>query len=63
LVARSGVDLVAVHADGSLVRVDGTACGEPLPVVGAAAGYAVYACRSGILLGLGERAPVTDTTK
>ncbi|MFZ5894093.1 MAG: hypothetical protein ACOY0T_23735 [Myxococcota bacterium] len=55
LVARSGVDLVAIHADGALVRAEGTACAEPLPPVGAAPGYAVFACRSGIVLGLGER--------
>ena len=55
LVARSGVDLVAVHADGALQRVEGTACTEPLSPVGAAPGYAVFACRSGILIGIAER--------
>jgi hypothetical protein len=55
LIVRSGVDLVSVQADGSLVRVEGTACAEPLPPLGAAPGYAVLACRSGIVLGLRAR--------
>ncbi|HET9932832.1 MAG TPA: hypothetical protein VFQ35_19145 [Polyangiaceae bacterium] len=62
LIARSGVDLVAVHADGALQRVEGTACTEPLSPVGAAPGYAVFACRSGILMGIAERA-VTGKAK
>ena len=62
-IARSGIDLVAVHADGSLQRVEGSACAEPLPPIGAAPGYAVFACRSGILLGIGERGALTDKAK
>jgi hypothetical protein len=55
LIARSGVDLVSVRADGSLVRLEGTACADPLAPLGAAPGYAVLACRSGIVLGLRDR--------
>lgn len=62
LVARSSADLVAVHADGALQRVEGTACSEPLSPVGVAPGYAVFACRSGILIGIADRA-VTGKVK
>jgi hypothetical protein len=40
--------------------VEGTACTEPLSPVGAAPGYAVFACRSGILIGIAERAARRD---
>lgn len=62
LLARSGAELIAVHGDGTLQRVEGTACSEPLPPVGVGPGYAVFACRSGILVGVADRA-VTDKAK
>ncbi len=55
IIARSGADLVTIRADGSLVRTEGTACAEPLRPLGADAGTALFACRSGILFGLVER--------
>ncbi|MGC4091334.1 MAG: hypothetical protein QM756_26340 [Polyangiaceae bacterium] len=63
LVARSGVDLVAVRSDGSVLRVEGTACAEPLTPFGALPGTAVLACRSGILIGLGQRAAANTNSK
>jgi hypothetical protein len=59
LVARAGLDLVAVQPDGGVYRMEGSACAEPLRPATLAQGSVVYACRSGIVLRLDD-APATD---
>lgn len=50
LVAPAGSDILAIAPDGSVSRVAGTACAEPLRPAGMRAGSAVVACRSGIVV-------------
>jgi hypothetical protein len=50
LVAPAGADLLAIAPDGSVARVAGSACAEPLRPAGMRAGSAVFACRSGIVV-------------
>ena len=54
LVARAGLDVIAVQPDGSVSRVEGSACAEPLRPASVAPGSVVYACRSGIVLRLDD---------
>lgn len=54
LVARAGLDLIAVQPDGALARVEGSACAEPLRPASISKGSVVYACRSGIVLRLDD---------
>jgi hypothetical protein len=54
LVARAGLDVLAVQPDGAVSRVEGSACAEPLRPVSIAPGSVVYACRSGIVLRLDD---------
>ena len=61
LVSRAGFDLVAVDRDGGVFRVDGSACAEPLRPAGMAAGSAVFACRSGVVLRVDEAATASGT--
>jgi hypothetical protein len=54
LVARAGLDLVAIQPDGTASRVEGSACADPLRPASIAPGSAIYACRSGIVLRLDD---------
>jgi hypothetical protein len=54
LFVRSSQDLLAIRADGSVFRVDGTACAEPLRPASLHAGSVVFACRSGIVVRLDD---------
>lgn len=54
LIARAGLDIVAVQPDGSVARAEGSACAEPLLPAGMPSKSAVYACRSGIVLRLDD---------
>ncbi|HWA71182.1 MAG TPA: PQQ-binding-like beta-propeller repeat protein [Polyangiaceae bacterium] len=56
LVARAGLDVVAIQPDGSVARVEGSACADPLRPASVAPGSAIYACRSGIVLRLDDAA-------
>lgn len=52
LVARAGVGVFSIAADGLVTRVDGSACPEPLRPALIPPSSVVVACRSGILLRL-----------
>jgi hypothetical protein len=54
LVARAGLDVVAIQPDGGVSRVEGSACADPLRPASIAPGSAIYACRSGIVLRLDD---------
>lgn len=49
LVVRPGMDATSVQPDGSVARIDATACSEPLRPVALPGNGALLACRSGVL--------------
>jgi hypothetical protein len=55
VLVHSGADAVSVLPDGSVVRIDATACAEPLRPVALQGRGAVLACRSGVLARIDQR--------
>ncbi|HEY8942990.1 MAG TPA: PQQ-binding-like beta-propeller repeat protein [Polyangiaceae bacterium] len=57
LVVRAGADVTGVHADGTVVRVEGTACADPLRPVSLTGRAVLLSCRSGVLVRADDTPP------